>query len=148
MPDDRGEQCSGVGCLPVVGEVELVYDVTNTGDTRVTGLATPTASGPFGIGTQRGEPRRLPEIMPGSTVEVRQSVPAVVALFHLDGAVALDGESVGLGAGRLEPLTSSVGVVAVPMVPLLAVLAIGVIALVLTLGARRRRERPTPARER
>lgn len=129
-----------------VGDIELAYDVTNTGNTRATGIATPTASGPLGFGTQRGEATRLLEIMPGSTVEVRQSVPGVVALLHLDAAVTLEGESVGLGAGRLEPLTASAGLVAVPVVPLVAALAISTLTVALAVAARRRRRaHPTPA---
>ncbi|GGH51384.1 DUF916 domain-containing protein [Microbacterium album] len=121
---------------PVV--VRVVYRVENTGNTRIAGteaLAVHTVAGLLRA-TSDAEP--LPEILPGSTVELVREVPAI-SLGWVGGDVALAVEGVGLGAGALAPVSLEFSAVAVPW-SLLAVLLIAcAIAAGVLLWIRRRR---------
>jgi hypothetical protein len=124
------------------GVLVLSYRLTNAGNTLVTGGDESTASGPlgaFGIAVDR---LALPEVIPGSTVDVRREV-AIAPWGWITGEVVLHPEAVGLGAQDLAAVTVPYTVAAVPWTLLIAFAAIAAIAVTVWLVVRRRAARPT-----
>ncbi|KQQ09758.1 WxL protein peptidoglycan domain-containing protein [Rathayibacter sp. Leaf296] len=133
---------SGVWNPFATGFVTVDYSVGNTGNTRVTALADTSIAGPLGVAGVSAQ-RQLPEVLPGSTIDVREELDGVGALLWLSGAVSLRPTSVGFGAATLDPVTADFALAAVPVGTLLVVLvlATGVVAVVLLVRRRRRGER-------
>ncbi|RUQ99062.1 WxL protein peptidoglycan domain-containing protein [Labedella endophytica] len=122
-----------------LGDLEIVYSLRNTGDTRVTAVAASSAHGPFGVAPVSTGAEQLAEVLPGSTVEVRQSLSGVAALLWLDGAVNVIPTSVGIGAAQLDSVVQPFRLPAVPVATLLILVAIAVIIAAVMLVLRRRR---------
>jgi archaellum component FlaG (FlaF/FlaG flagellin family) len=124
------------------GILTLSYALENTGNTRLTGIETVSVAGPFAAsapGTQ------LPEVIPGSVIEVQREVPAF-SFGWLSGAVEIAPEGVGLGAGSVTAITVDFSAPAVPwtLYALLLVVA-GVVVAVVLLVRRRSRRGPADA---
>jgi hypothetical protein len=113
-----------------LGRIDVSYTLTNTGDTRVTAVAASSAHGPFGVAALSTGAEQLPEILPGSSVEVTQSLDGVAALAWLGGAVNVIPTSVGVGAAQLDAVVAPYTVAAVPIATLLILAG----ALVITVG--------------
>ncbi|MCU1405140.1 MAG: hypothetical protein JWQ43_1443 [Glaciihabitans sp.] len=123
-----------------VGSLDVSYQLANTGDTRITALSSLSAAGPLGAAATTTGEVQLPEVLPGSAVEVRHQLSGVGALLWLAGAVSIAPSSVGIGAAQLDAIELDYGVAAIPATVLLVllVLAILVVLIILVLRARRR----------
>ncbi len=124
-----------------LGRLEIAYTLSNTGDTRVTAVAASSAHGPFGVAPLTTGAQQLPEVLPGSTVEVRQSLDGVAALAWLGGAVNVIPTSVGVGAEQLDTVVSPFAVAAVPIATLLILIAAAAVLVAVLLLVRRARKR-------
>jgi hypothetical protein len=127
-----------------LGRIDVSYTLTNTGDTRVTAVAASSAHGPFGVAALSTGAEQLPEILPGSSVEVRQSLDGVAALAWLGGAVNVIPTSVGVGAAQLDAVVAPYSIAAVPIATLLILAGALVIALGIVLLVRRARRSRAP----
>ncbi|RWZ49789.1 DUF916 domain-containing protein [Labedella phragmitis] len=124
-----------------LGRLDVSYTLTNTGDTRVTAVAASSAHGPFGVAAMSTGAEQLPEILPGSSLAVRQSLEGVAALAWLGGAVDVIPTSVGVGATQLDAVVAPYSLAAVPIATLLILAGALVIILAVILLARRSRTR-------
>ncbi len=95
------------------GTVTIRYRLANTGNTRLTGTETVTASGAFGLLDATTAPTQLSEIIPGSVVDVVREVP-VLSLGWVHGSTTVTPEGVGLGAAAVDVVAADFEVVAVP----------------------------------
>lgn len=125
------------------GTLTVEYALRNTGNTRLTGVGAIEAAGPVGLFASRTTAEQLDEVIPGSTIEMRRTLP-VSALGWLSGAVVIDPEGVGLGAGQLASVVTDFSTLAVPwsLVVLLVVVA-GLVVAAVVLVRRRRASAPT-----
>jgi hypothetical protein len=115
------------------GRAVLEYDVVNSGNIRLAPKTTSSLHGPFGLSRRTNDAVELPELLPGSSIRVRQSWNDVSPLIRLTGRIeATAGE---------EQVVREVTLWAVPwaLVILLVLLAAGGLAW------RRRRRRPAPS---
>ncbi|QAY72874.1 DUF916 domain-containing protein [Agromyces protaetiae] len=121
------------------GTLVVDYRLSNTGNTRVTATEAARIAGPFGILAVSAADVQLPEVLPGSTIEVHREITGVPVLGWITGALTVAPEGVGLGAGALDVSTIEVGQAAVPWTFLaLAVVIAGlVVAIVLVVRKRR-----------
>lgn len=124
-----------------LGQVDVVYTLSNTGDTRITAVGASSVHGPAGVASLTTGAEQLPEVLPGSTVEVRQSLSGVAALVWLGGAVNVIPTSVGIGAAQLDAVVLPFGVAAVPVATLLILAGIAVLAIAIVALVHRRRRR-------
>ncbi|RFA15383.1 hypothetical protein B7R21_05040 [Subtercola boreus] len=131
-----------------VGALDVSYTLSNTGNTRVTALTNLTVEGPFGIAPARTGDEQLPEVLPGSTIDVHQRISGVAALLWLSGAVTVLPTAVGLGAVPLDSVSTPYGMLALPfwLLILVLVLALVVVGVLLALRRRRRARAARPAR--
>jgi hypothetical protein len=131
-----------------LGRLEISYTLENTGDTRVTAVGASTAHGPFGVAPVTTGAEQLPEVLPGSTVEVRQSLDGLAALAWIGGAITVIPSSVGIGAAQLDTVVTPFGIAAIPVATLLILAAAAILALATVLLVRRSRRsrRARPAR--
>lgn len=123
------------------GTTTVTYTVVNTGNVRVTGVATVTTTGPFGT-NRRVERVALPELVTGSTAPQEVVVAGVWPLLRRTVSVEVTAEPVGLGsatAAAAAPATVSVVHWSIPW-SLLGVLVI-VVTTAVVVG--RRRSTPT-----
>lgn len=126
-----------------IGSLDVKYRLRNTGNTRITALTAVESSGPFGVASAAGKDLQLPEVLPGSEIDVHQTVSGVGALLWIAGAVDLRPSSVGIGATELEAVSLDYRVAAVPFALLGIVLLAAIIVLAILLFVRRRRSRVT-----
>ena len=119
------------------GTVTLHYELANTGNTRLTGTDTVTASGAFGLLDATTAPTQLSEIIPGSVVEVVREVP-VLSLGWVHGSMAVTPEGVGLGAGAVDVVGEEFGIVALPWSLYVVIVLIAGVAVASILVIRRR----------
>ncbi|MCU0311222.1 MAG: DUF916 domain-containing protein [Acidimicrobiales bacterium] len=120
---------------PAAGSVS--YRIVNTGNVRVSPTATARVEGLFGLGAQTLEPRALPELLPGASVEITEPVDSLPPLGLLTASVDVTGTTQGDG-----DVAASGDDIALAM-PwfLLLVVALVVAAVII----RRRRSRRPPA---
>jgi hypothetical protein len=112
------------------GSVTVDYTLTNTGNTRVTAATAVAMSGPLGIAGVSTASRQLPEVLPGSTIDVSETLDGIAALGWLSGTVTVLPSSVGFGATAMEPVIPVIEMAAIPYATLL-ILAL-VLAVVVT----------------
>jgi hypothetical protein len=120
--------------LPYVtgrGRTTVEYDVTNTGNLRVTPDVVSSIEGPFGLLERSSAPASLRELLPGSSVHVVQEIDAAPPLGPLTARVEATADDLE------EVRTTTVWVI--PWAYLLVVVAVGGIV-----WRRRRRRRRTP----
>ncbi|RWZ64543.1 DUF916 domain-containing protein [Labedella populi] len=122
-----------------LGRLEISYTLENTGDTRVAAVGASTVHGPFGVAPVTTGAEQLPEVLPGSTVEVRQLLDGVAALAWLGGAITVIPTSVGIGAAQLDTVVAPFGTAAVPVATLLVLAGLAFVALATVLLVRRSR---------
>lgn len=125
------------------GAVVLAYRVKNAGNTLVTGVDASAATGPFGAFGTTNEPVLLPEIIPGSTIEIEREL-AMAPWGWVSGSVVVEPEAIGIGARGLASVVHDYTLVAVPWTLLLA-LALVALAVVTLVVLARRRARPAPS---
>jgi len=127
------------------GDLEVSYRVENTGNTRITGLAATRAGGPLGIDAGSTGEQQLPEVLPGSSIDVQQRLTGVAAVFWLTGAVEVAPSSVGLGAAALDAVTLDFGTPAVPVVLLAILVLVAAVVVTVVVVLRRRARRAESA---
>ncbi|TQJ30511.1 WxL protein peptidoglycan domain-containing protein [Microbacterium sp. SLBN-146] len=125
------------------GAVVLAYRVTNAGNTLVTGVDASAAAGPFGAFGTTDEPALLPEIIPGSTIEVERELP-MAPWGWVSGSVVVEPEAIGIGARGLASVVHDYTLLAVPWTLLLALLLVAATVVTLVALARRRTRAAPP----
>lgn len=122
------------------GQLVLAYEITNTGNTLLTGTDASTAAALFGVVSGTPAPLVLPEVLPGSTMEVSRVIP-IAPWGWVTGSVTVHPEAVGYGSQALQPVVIDYTVAAVPWMLLIAFVVVIVIGLLVWwLVARRRRQ--------
>lgn len=124
-----------------VGAFEVAYTLTNDGNTRATGTSRLVVGGPFGLATTSTPAEQLPEVLPGSTIDVRQRIDGVAALLWLSGAVEVVPVGVGIGGAPLDAELLEYSTPAVPWIIVIALVVLAAILLVIVVVVRRRRGR-------
>jgi archaellum component FlaG (FlaF/FlaG flagellin family) len=130
------------------GTLVVTYTVDNAGNTRVTGSERIFAAGPLGLLDTATAPAQLPEVLPGSVIDVRRTLPAA-SLGWLTGSLTIAPEGIGLGGDTLAPVIVEYSIVAIPwsLYALVLVMAGSAVGTLLLLRRRRRRvvtARPGP----
>ncbi|MFI8634160.1 DUF916 domain-containing protein [Microbacterium sp. NPDC077663] len=123
------------------GVVTVTYALENTGNTRITGVEKVSVAGPLGLlGTDAGT-AGLPEVIPGSTVEMQRTIEAT-SIGWLSTTLTVRPEGIGLGAGAVAPISVDVAFPAVPWsLYALLVGAVALVGVVLLVALRRQRAR-------
>lgn len=98
--------------------VTVDYTVTNTGNTRITADATLVIEGALGREAGEAAPRRLPELLPGSSIQISETVERVRPLFRLDANLRLEAPIDGVEVER------SVSTWAIPWILVIVVVAL------------------------
>ncbi|MDR1187419.1 MAG: DUF916 domain-containing protein [Bifidobacteriaceae bacterium] len=100
------------------GSATVGFDITNTGNVRLSGEPRVELSGPFGIGLGTFTIDPVENLLPGGTGHVTAALPRVPPLFFLSAQVTVtplpgDGD-VGSVSLDLEPVTGSARTWAIP----------------------------------
>jgi hypothetical protein len=98
----------------------VTYLLRNTGNLRVTGTARVRVAGPFGWRLASTGDAEVPELLPGSTLTVTETISGLAPAGRLTAAVEVEAVTVD---GPLPPVTRTAGVWALPWLLLAAVLA-------------------------
>jgi hypothetical protein len=99
----------------------VTYLLRNTGNLRVTGTARVRVAGPFGWRLAGTGDAEVPELLPGSTLSVTETISGLAPAGRLTAAVEVEAVTVD---GPLPPVTRTAGVWALPWLLLAAVLAV------------------------
>lgn len=126
------------------GAVDVVYEITNTGNTRLRTQPVVSAAGPLGLLASEQPGEEIAEIAPGETRVGRVRVTTAWPAFWYDVRVAATPTAVSAELGVETPSTSSAStrVAAVP-VSQLATIAFAIALLIAWLRQRRRRRAMT-----
>ncbi|WP_212816961.1 WxL protein peptidoglycan domain-containing protein [Polymorphospora rubra] len=123
------------------GDLTATFTVRNTGNVRLTGPASLTATGPLGLGTWTATTDPLPEILPGGELRTRVRLSGVPPLVRLTAtarvAPAAVGDQVLDPPPAAEPARAAVW--AWPWPHLLLLAGLGLLALAAVRLRRRRR---------
>lgn len=125
---------------PWNGRVTVSYDVTNTGNLRVTSTPQIVVNGPIGVQLARSAGPALPELLPGSTIRVSSDAegndaipgPELSPVF----AAGFLRVNLALRAETTIVASSSAGLVAIPW---LLVIALGIVVAAVVVWWWRRR---------
>jgi hypothetical protein len=115
---------------------KVTYVLTNTGDIRLTPTADLEVSGLFGLGSTSSPQRQIPELLPGGSIEIAETVQDVQPWMRITADLEVQAEE---GAVLVQ---SSITQWAVPW---LSVIVVGVVVLALVVWRiiARRRKRAT-----
>ena len=113
-------------------DANISYTVTNTGDIRLSPVATVAIGGAFGLGRRSLPERQIPELLPGSSVHISEIVHDVRPYARLTAELSV------VSADDAVAVSSSLTQWAMPVVGLV-VLAVAVIAVIGWRVVRRRR---------
>jgi hypothetical protein len=113
-------------------DANITYTLTNTGDIRLSPVATVTIGGVFGLGRHSLPERQIPELLPGSSVQISEIVHDVRPYARLTAELSV------VSADDAVAVSSSLTQWAVPMAAVGA-LAVVVIAVIGWRVVRRRR---------
>ena len=125
------------------GTLMLTYRLANAGNTLVTATDGSSAAGPFGAFAANPGPMLLPEVIPGSTVEVQREI-GLAPWGWIAGSVTVHPEAIGLGAQELTAVAVPYSVAAVPWALLIAFALIAGAVVPVWLLLRRRGPRTDP----
>ncbi|MEV4627376.1 DUF916 domain-containing protein [Micromonospora sp. NPDC049523] len=117
------------------GTTTVRYQLRNNGNVRIGGTGQVTVSGPLGWSLARTGTLELPELLPGSAIEVRERVTGLPAAGRLTVAVLVEPSTMDVPLPRV---TRTSGVWAPPWLLVAALALLCVVAVV-----RRIRRRPT-----
>ena len=108
---------------PLGGSAHLTYRVQNRGNVRLSGTATVTVTGPFGIGEKTVKLADVSELLPGGSIDVAADVADVPELFV--GSTTVRVKPLGSGnIGSTKESTGTANSFAPPLGVLLVVLAL------------------------
>lgn len=127
------------------GDMTVTYRVRNTGNLRLSAAGTVRVDGPFGWELARTDALSLPELLPGTAVDVTETITGVQPAVRLAATVSLTPSGV---AGPLPAVSRSTGVWAWPWVlwVVLGVLLLWTLhRVVKRLRASRRASTPAPS---
>lgn len=113
---------------------KIVYTLTNTGDIRLAPIANLELSGVFGLGSSTLPERQIPELLPGGSIEIAETVLDVRPWMRLTADLEVTAEE---GAVLVQ---SSITQWAVPWLTVI-ILGVVVLALVVWRIVARRRKR-------
>lgn len=130
-----------------VGFVTVDYTLQNTGNTRITAVADAVVAGPFGVVPVTTAPEQLPEVLPGSTIDVSERLDGVGALLWLTGAAQVQPSSVGFGAASLDTVRAEFAVPAIPFAALLILVLLAAVVVAVVLIVRRRVASASPTED-
>lgn len=118
-------------------DAKIQYTITNTGNVRLTSVANLKVSGLFGLGEQSLPARDIPELLPGSSIQIAETMQGVRPLIRSTATLVVESPN---DAARTA---ASVSQWTTPWLVVI-VLALVVVALVLWLVRRRRARRVIP----
>ena len=108
---------------PFGGSAHVTFHVQNRGNVRLSGTATATLGGPFGIGEKTIKLTNVPELLPGGGIDVTADVADVPELFVGNTTVRV--KPVGTGdIGTTKESTGSATTFAPPLGLLLVIVAL------------------------
>jgi hypothetical protein len=113
-------------------DAKVSYTLTNTGDIRLAPMAALSLAGSFGLGEHALPDRQIPELLPGSSIEIAETVHDVRPYVRLTASLTVQADAEGVS------VSSSLTQWAVPVVALGA-LAVIVLAFIGWRVVRRRR---------
>jgi hypothetical protein len=119
------------------GTLRIDYRLANTGNTRVTAVDQVHSGGPFGMFARPAASAELPEVLPGSTVEVHHEFETT-PWGLLTGTVTVQPLAVGLGAQPVAVVVLPYEAVAVPWALLAVLILVAAIVVAVVVRARRR----------
>lgn len=119
------------------GTMTVRYLVKNTGNLRLSGRGSVRVTGPFGWRLAGTSTMPLPELLPGGSVTITETILGVQPAVRLAASVTVEPDNFGT---RLPVVSRGTGVWAWPWA-LVALLAVGVAYLVLVLIRRSRLKR-------
>lgn len=114
-------------------EAKVSYRVTNTGNIRLSATAKLAISGLFGAFEWSAPDRNLPELLPGSSLVVSESIHGVRPVGRLTADLLIESPNDGVRTG------ASVSQWAIPWLLVIAVVALIVTLIILWIRRRRRR---------
>ncbi|WP_326558537.1 WxL protein peptidoglycan domain-containing protein [Micromonospora sp. NBC_01796] len=129
------------------GTMTIRYQLRNTGNVRIGGTGQVAVTGPLGWSLARTGNLELPELLPGSAIEVRERVTGLPAAGRLTVAVLVEPSTMDVPLPRV---TRTSGVWAPPWLLVAALALLGVVAVVRRIRrrpARRAADAPVPAPE-
>ncbi len=115
---------------------KILYTLTNTGDIRLAPIANLELSGLFGLGSSSLPERQIPELLPGSSIEIAETVTGVRPWVRLTADLEVRADDAAV------LVTASVTHWAVPWLSIV-ILGVVVLALVVWRLVARRRKRAT-----
>lgn len=118
------------------GKAEVRYTIENTGNARLSAEQALTLSGPFGLASTEVELDDVPELLPGSTLQLRAPATEVFPAGRLTAELELMPKAAD--DVDVDPTATAATVWAVPWT-LLALIALLVIALVVRRRLKRRK---------
>lgn len=136
------------GLNPFSGTATVGFDVTNTGNTRVSAVPTVRLNGPFGIALATVPLDRIQNVVPGRTGHVTAELAGIPPLVLLFADVTVDpAPAGGVAAGDPLPAVSTVSVMAWALPWMLLAAALVIAALIAVAVWWRRRSRALLAEE-
>lgn len=115
---------------PAGGSTRVDFRIENRGNVRLDANAAVAVEGPFGIGRVTGSTASFPDLLPGQSVAVSQTIDGVAALGLVTAKVSLDAGDSGEGV-TFTPVSRSASAFAPPITLILSalILLFGLLAL-------------------
>lgn len=99
---------------PVGGSAEVVYRILNSGNVRMAGTQQVSISGPFGVAKQSAPTSRIPELLPGESVELRANFDGVGSTGVAVAEVRVEPDPIGTDVEAPAPTARRRLTLAVP----------------------------------
>jgi hypothetical protein len=120
-----------------LGDLHLSYTVRNAGNVRLSGTQALGVAGPFGLTVDEEQLEALPEMLPGTALDLTHVARNVLPVFHLDAELTVQPVApTGTASLTLDPVLATASTWAVPWVHLAILVAL---AIALVIRWRRRR---------
>lgn len=113
-------------------DARVTYTVTNTGDIRLSPVAALAISGAFGLGETAAPDRQLPELLPGSSIQISEVLRDVKPYLRITADLNIQ------SAGAVAAASSSITQWAVPVLAVIGFAAIGFAFIAWRVAKRRR----------
>jgi hypothetical protein len=133
------------GANPIAGSMHVRYRIENRGNVRMSGTHVVSASGLFGLGRKSLGETEFSELLPGSSIDVEQSIDGVPTLFVASAEVELEPRPGGDGLTNAPSSRRSTAFA--PPIAVLLVVLLAIVAVLFVRARRRHREAPVIAGE-